>query len=555
MEPSSPTTEASSPTTDPLTSPSTATDPLTSTSTATDPSTSTSTATEVAPSTEPSNPFVHKCQLSLLQKVKICVLGVVLLPIRVVFILLSLTVATIIARIGLLGLTEEQQATAPFTGWRLYIRYAICAILRVMFAVCGFWRVEVRGRQASPQAAPILCVAPHSTFFDALAVVVMGAPSVVAKADTKNVPLFGSLILYTQPLLVHRTEPDSRKKTLDTMKERSVEGKGWQQVLIFPEGTCTNRTALITFRLGAFIPGVPVQPVIIRWNNALDTVTWTWEGIPAWQVVVFSLCQFAVHLSLEFLPPHAPSEEERAAPQLFANNVRAEMAARMGVGVTDCSYYDYLRIDKARQMVKAFRRLQRRVERPLEELLELPAELPRLEGELEALGQGGDARPLRLAVLMATREDSYETFLTQAFAIFDPDLGEDRMAEESLRRIAETFLFLPPKEVGEMAAASAEGGAVSLARLRAFLPAKRPNYIKAVRVWEEQEKAGLPAMSLTAAAEQAKQFMAAGKEVVSDVSASMAASRDKVSDVFSSAVTSLHKRTGSGRVVVDRKAD
>ena len=111
-----------------------------------------------------------------------------------------------------------------------------------------------------------------------------------------------------------------------------------------------------------------------------------------------------------------------------------------------------------------------------------------------------------------------------------------------------------------MVAASMDGPAVSLARLRAFLPAKRPNYIKAVRVWEEQESAGLPAMSLTAAAEQAKQFMAAGglpslattsittttititsitststpgKEVVSDVSASMAASRDKVSDVFS----------------------
>ena len=93
-------------------------------------------------------------------------------------------------------------------------------------------------------------------------------------------------VRYTQPLLVHRTDPDSRKKTLDTMKERSVEGKGWQQVLIFPEGTCTNRyqpthlslggrnfilslfrSALITFRLGAFIPGVPVQPVIIRWNT------------------------------------------------------------------------------------------------------------------------------------------------------------------------------------------------------------------------------------------------------------------------------------------------
>jgi lysophosphatidylcholine acyltransferase/lyso-PAF acetyltransferase len=49
-------------------------------------------------------------------------------------------------------------------------------------------------RQAAPEEAPILCVAPHSTFFDALAVAVMGAPSVVAKAETRNIPFFGSLI-------------------------------------------------------------------------------------------------------------------------------------------------------------------------------------------------------------------------------------------------------------------------------------------------------------------------------------------------------------------------
>ena len=54
--------------------------------------------------------------------------------------------------------------------------------------------------QAPPEEAPILCVAPHSTFFDALAVAVMGAPSVVAKAETKNVPFFGSLIRCVMPL-------------------------------------------------------------------------------------------------------------------------------------------------------------------------------------------------------------------------------------------------------------------------------------------------------------------------------------------------------------------
>ena len=101
----------------------------------------------------------------------------------------------------------------------------------------------------------------------------MGAPSVVAKDETRHVPAFGSLIRYTQPLLVHRTDPDSRRNTIRTMQERSEAGKGWQQVLIFPEGTCTNRSCLIPFRLGAFIPGVPVQPVIIRYTIIIRKIT------------------------------------------------------------------------------------------------------------------------------------------------------------------------------------------------------------------------------------------------------------------------------------------
>jgi hypothetical protein len=50
------------------------------------------------------------------------------------------------------------------------------------------------------------------------------------------------------------------------------------QILIFPEGTCTNRSCLITFKPGAFYPAVPVQPVLLRYPNKLDTVTWTWDG-------------------------------------------------------------------------------------------------------------------------------------------------------------------------------------------------------------------------------------------------------------------------------------
>ena len=105
--------------------------------------------------------------------------------------------------------------------------------------------------------------------------------------------------------------------------ERSSPSEDWQQVLIFPEGTCTNRSCLITFRPGAFLPGVPVQPVILRYNNLLDTVTWTWEGISVWKIIVYSLSQFTINASIEFMEPIIPNPEEVKDAKLFAGNVRS----------------------------------------------------------------------------------------------------------------------------------------------------------------------------------------------------------------------------------------
>ena len=39
---------------------------------------------------------------------------------------------------------------------------------------------------------------------------------------------------------------------------------GWPQLMIFPEGSTSNRRALMTFAPGAFNPGKTVQPVVIR---------------------------------------------------------------------------------------------------------------------------------------------------------------------------------------------------------------------------------------------------------------------------------------------------
>lgn len=72
------------------------------------------------------------------------------------------------------------------------MRIVICWMMRALFICGGFHHLKVKGRKAESKDAPVLALAPHSSFFDALPVVYLGGPSIVAKAETGRIPFFGS---------------------------------------------------------------------------------------------------------------------------------------------------------------------------------------------------------------------------------------------------------------------------------------------------------------------------------------------------------------------------
>ncbi|KAL0271512.1 UNVERIFIED_CONTAM: hypothetical protein PYX00_008584 [Menopon gallinae] len=301
--------------------------------------------------TELLNPFIHRLELSTTyDKIKTAVFTVAVLPFRVAAICGLLMIAWCLACIGLCGLSESELRSKPMTGWRKATKMVICTIMRALFVAGGFHWVTVKGKQATPKEAPVLAVAPHSSYSDALAVIYLGAPSVVAKGEIGQIPFFGKLINYTQPVYVWREDPHSRQNTIKEIIERANSKLNWPQVLIFPEGTCTNRSCLITFKAGAFYPGVPVQPVCIRYPNKLDTVTWTWEGPGVLKLLWLTLTQVHSCCEIEFLPVYKPSEEEIYDPRLFANNVRKVMAKALGVPVSNYTYDDCRLMTRAKQM-------------------------------------------------------------------------------------------------------------------------------------------------------------------------------------------------------------
>ena len=65
--------------------------------------------------------------------------------------------------------------------------------------------------------------------------------------------LSSALVDSLQPVYVSRTDPDSRLKTIKEIKRRCKPGSEWPQIVIFPEGTCTNGSCLITFKGGTVI--------------------------------------------------------------------------------------------------------------------------------------------------------------------------------------------------------------------------------------------------------------------------------------------------------------
>ncbi|XP_062994554.1 lysophospholipid acyltransferase LPCAT4 isoform X2 [Elgaria multicarinata webbii] len=207
-----------------------------------------------------------------------------------------------------------------------------------MFFLLGFMRIRVRGQRASRLEAPILVAAPHSTFFDPIILLPCDLPKVVSRTENLHVPVIGALLRFNQAILVSRHDPASRKKVVEEVKKRATSQGKWPQVLFFPEGTCSNKKALLKFKPGAFISGVPIQPVLIRYPNPLDSTTWAWRGPGVLKVIWLTATQPYTTVEVEFLPVYQPSAEEAVNPTLYANNVQKVMAKALGIPATECEF-------------------------------------------------------------------------------------------------------------------------------------------------------------------------------------------------------------------------
>ncbi|KAG9147682.1 hypothetical protein Leryth_014853 [Lithospermum erythrorhizon] len=126
--------------------------------------------------------------------------------------------------------------------------------------------------------------------------------------------------------------------------QRKSSSNRFPRVLLFPEGTTTNGRCLLSFQLGAFIPGHPVQPVVVRYPHVhFDQ---SWGRIPLAKLIFRMLTQFHNFMEVEYLPVISP-DSQKESPVSFSQRTSHAIATALNVVQTSYNFGDSLLSIKA----------------------------------------------------------------------------------------------------------------------------------------------------------------------------------------------------------------
>ncbi|KAF3508497.1 hypothetical protein F2Q69_00002312 [Brassica cretica] len=152
----------------------------------------------------------------------------------------------------------------------------------------------------------------------------------------------GSKVIY-----VNRFSQASRKDAVDEIK-RKASCDSFPRLLLFPEGTTTNGKAVISFQLGAFIPGYPIQPLVVRYPHVhFDQ---SWGNISLVMLMFRMFTQFHNFMEVEYLPVIYPNDNHKQNAARLSQKTSHAIAASLNVVQTSHSYGDLMLLNKASEL-------------------------------------------------------------------------------------------------------------------------------------------------------------------------------------------------------------
>ena len=209
----------------------------------------------------------------------------------------------------------------------------------------------------NPDEKYSLIISNHTGFYDIIMNMSLYSCGFVAKEDTKNYFMVGTISKSLNCLFVNRESKENRQRIFKQLEQRQkdfYEGKILSPLCLFPEGTTTNGRYILKFKRGAFYNLLPIKPQIILLGNNLNYSIGLGSTSPAFNYFR-SLCYFGCNVNLCELPVIKPTEYmfEKYRElgnedwEVFAEVTRKIMCEISGLKESNKTYRDSLRYENS----------------------------------------------------------------------------------------------------------------------------------------------------------------------------------------------------------------
>lgn len=276
---------------------------------------------------------------NVFQKLRIFFLAVTLVPLRAFLSLWLITSFYVWVRLSVLLPPRHRSLFIASLG-KIHCR--IC-LLVLGFVKVRWIKVKDAGYGRNLECGtlkPAGIVSNHCSWADILVHMAHSFPAFAAKAQTKKMPFVGLISQAMDCLYVDREQSQGVAGLVRDRMIQSQNGTGdvAHPMLLFPEGTTTNGKYLLPFKTGAFLAGVPLQPVVLRYGTG--RVSPSWDTIPGSRHVFLMLCEPFHSVTCYELPVYVPNEQEKNDPKVYAENLHRCMRKFAHMKETTATYPD-----------------------------------------------------------------------------------------------------------------------------------------------------------------------------------------------------------------------
>lgn len=243
----------------------------------------------------------------------------ILFPLRMI--IMSLAVTFLIITNRLIGLLPE----SPFK--RFIYRIVSITTFRMMARTVGTI-VRSHDKEYMPKSGGI-CVANHTSPFD---IIILSCDNAYALVGQKHTGVLGlvetSLNRATSHVFFDRFQASDRSHVTEKLKEHASD-KDKLPILIFPEGTCINNSAVLMFKKGAFEASDTIYPVAMKYDPRFGDAFWDSSKYGFASYMLMMMTSWAIVVDLWYLPPMKRQNNESAIE--FANRTKHEIAKSGGL--------------------------------------------------------------------------------------------------------------------------------------------------------------------------------------------------------------------------------